>query len=229
MIELAEAERPQVASMLTLPVLTPAQCAEVQAIAASCERRKPGPAAGVASRSKDLAFIDVPAWLAEALQSAFAAFAAKLVFEAPPTLHTSADGCRPRCATYTVGSHFLWHVDIHQHQANRLEWISCSVQLSDPNTYAGGDLEIIETDEQPATGSARALELYSSRVRASRELGRATLFPSQWAHQVTPVTSGIRQSLVAWANVPRVGVDPATEADIRADQVRWLAERVGPS
>lgn len=212
--------------MIQLQALSPDQCAEVRRLAASCTLRKIGSAAGQASRSKDLAFIDVPEWLSDILQDAFVQAAEAFGYSAPPALHLSAQGCRPRVASYVVGSHFSWHVDIGQTAHNEVDWISCSVQLSNDDDYEGGDLEIVESLEAPAPDSPRALEIFASRIRAPRDLGRAVLFASQWPHQVTPVTRGRRDSLVAWANVARSGVKPVTTADVAADQQRWAARRI---
>lgn len=62
--------------------------------------------------------------------------------------------------------------------------LSISVQLSNPDTYQGGDLELfkcgINFDAVP------------------RQQGTIIVFPSYHVHRVTPVTSGARYSLVAW-------------------------------
>lgn len=61
--------------------------------------------------------------------------------------------------------------------------LSISIQLSDPSEYEGGDFNFHFSDI-PET--------------AERELGNAIIFPSYMLHEVTPVTSGTRYSLVAW-------------------------------
>ena len=61
--------------------------------------------------------------------------------------------------------------------------LSLVLQLTDPSEYDGGNLEIL-TSGEPLV------------VRKQR--GLISLFPSYQLHQVTPVTSGSRQSLVAW-------------------------------
>ena len=63
--------------------------------------------------------------------------------------------------------------------------LSVSVQLSDPATYQGGDL-LLHTDDPP--------------VSLPREQGTVIVFPSYSLHEVTPVTQGVRESLVCWVN-----------------------------
>lgn len=67
--------------------------------------------------------------------------------------------------------------------------LSMSVQLSDPDSYAGGALEV------------RSIP---GRHKAVVERARGTLiaFPSFELHRVRPVTRGERWSLVAWLHGP---------------------------
>jgi len=81
--------------------------------------------------------------------------------------------------------HYSWHVDRGMQSGVRK--LSMSLQLSDPDTYKGGDLELMYGD--------------TPRV-AERQRGRMTLFPSYVVHRVTPVTEGTRYSLVAWISGP---------------------------
>lgn len=59
--------------------------------------------------------------------------------------------------------------------------LSFSVQLSHPNDYRGGDLL-----------------LNNGAELISKNKGSMTLFPSHTLHEVTPVTKGVRYSLVGW-------------------------------
>ena len=61
------------------------------------------------------------------------------------------------------------------------------MQLTDPSEYEGGNLQTMTTGD-PAN------------VRKQR--GLIVVFPSYVLHQVTPVTQGSRQSLVAWVSGP---------------------------
>jgi len=62
--------------------------------------------------------------------------------------------------------------------------LSVTLQLSEPDSYEGGDL-CLYTGEEPTV--------------ISRKQGFFTVFPSYTLHEVKPVTKGVRYSLVAWA------------------------------
>ena len=91
---------------------------------------------------------------------------------------------------YTVydgtGTHYDWHVDNNMLTDLPPRKLSMSVQLSDPDDYDGGGLEISD----------------GNIVEASYKRGDVIVFPSYRVHRVTPVTEGIRRSLVVWANGP---------------------------
>lgn len=84
-----------------------------------------------------------------------------------------------------VSGHYDWHLDLGQHSCWRK--ISMSVQLSDPDTYKGGDLQ-----------------LYTKKdiISVPRKKGTILFFPSYLLHRVTPVTEGVRYSLVTWITGP---------------------------
>lgn len=88
-------------------------------------------------------------------------------------------------AAYGVSQHFDWHIDLGSGGAC-VRKLSLTLQLTDGSEYQGGDLEFLDNIE-------------AGRQRA---LGTVTIFPSFLAHRVSPVTSGIRHSLVAWACGP---------------------------
>ena len=83
--------------------------------------------------------------------------------------------------------HYDWHSDRGGNGFSRFRKLSVVVQLSQPETYEGGDLEI------NATGRIEAMP---------RARGMAILFPSYALHRVTPVTTGTRHSLVTWVHGP---------------------------
>lgn len=87
---------------------------------------------------------------------------------------------------YTApGQHYDWHVDRGLLTPTRK--LSVSVQLSDPKTYKGGNLQFKfgRTDET-----------------VKRERGLITFFPSYTLHRVKPVSQGTRYSLVVWVSGP---------------------------
>ncbi len=77
-----------------------------------------------------------------------------------------------------------WHQDYNAKASRKLSLV---LQLTDPSQYEGGNLQIM-TGGQPQT------------VRKQR--GLVAAFPSYVLHQVTPVTNGNRQTLVAWVSGP---------------------------
>lgn len=82
---------------------------------------------------------------------------------------------------YGAGDHFTWHVDTWPKEVSNRK-ISCSILLSEPREFDGGDLEFCP----------------GGRLLDSRDAGTAILFPSFTAHRLTKVTTGTRKALVAW-------------------------------
>jgi len=80
-----------------------------------------------------------------------------------------------------------WHMDSHGHTKPPYRKLSLTIQLSDPNEYEGGDLEIWEPHP-----------VNSKIYKVPKEKGKIIVFPSHVWHQVTPVTKGVRKSLVWW-------------------------------
>jgi PKHD-type hydroxylase len=78
-----------------------------------------------------------------------------------------------------------WHTDHGSIHVSRK--LSMSVQLTDPADYQGGNLQIKTSEEAQNIPKKRGL---------------IAIFPSYILHQVTPVTRGSRQSLVAWISGP---------------------------
>lgn len=65
--------------------------------------------------------------------------------------------------------------------------LSLVLQLTDPSQYEGGNLQV---------------QVNSSPINVQKKRGLIVAFPSYVLHQVTPVTQGSRQSLVAWVSGP---------------------------
>ena len=78
---------------------------------------------------------------------------------------------------------YKWHQDFGGNGASRK--LSIVLQLSDPNEYEGGELQLLTT-ENP--------------ISIQKKRGMLTVFPSWTLHQVTPVVSGTRQTLVSWVS-----------------------------
>jgi PKHD-type hydroxylase len=79
--------------------------------------------------------------------------------------------------------HYTWHQDIGPDSAS-LRKISVTVQLSDPEDYEGGDLQIWQGGNSVQT--------------AERGAGVVFIFPSYMMHRVNKVTKGVRRSFVLW-------------------------------
>ena len=67
--------------------------------------------------------------------------------------------------------------------------LSFSLQLTPENEYEGGDLKIFNDNIV---------------YMANKKIGSITFFDSTSLHEVTPVTSGFRKSVVGWVLGPRV-------------------------
>lgn len=84
------------------------------------------------------------------------------------------------------GQHYEWHCDSGMMTGQRK--LSLTVQLSEPDDYEGGDLELCWGPKP---------------MKANRDRSMMTVFPSWTLHRVTPVTKGTRYSLVAWVSGPQ--------------------------
>lgn len=79
-----------------------------------------------------------------------------------------------------------WHQDYGGRRGFSRK-LSAVLQLTDPAQYEGGNLQIM-TSGNP--------------MNVRKQRGLIAVFPSYTLHQVTPVTQGSRQSLVAWLSGP---------------------------
>jgi len=95
----------------------------------------------------------------------------------------------PQIARYGAerAGHFDWHSDIGDGAVAGRRKLTLVVQLSDPDDYEGGALEVM-----PA----------ANLLTAPRTRGTAAIFPAFALHRVTPVTRGARASLTVWAHGP---------------------------
>ena len=81
---------------------------------------------------------------------------------------------------YGVKGHFDYHMDLGKGQMC-LRKVSVVTLLTDPSEFEGGDLQF-----------------YNGRS-AKLEKGDTVVFPSYMLHRVTPITKGMRKSIVLWA------------------------------
>jgi PKHD-type hydroxylase len=95
----------------------------------------------------------------------------------------------------TKGSKYDWHMDMITGTNKARDMIqtrklSIIMPLAEPNEYEGGEFQIqTGVPEEPLT---------IEQVR-----GRLIAFPGFMLHRVTPITAGIRKSLVLWCVGPK--------------------------
>lgn len=82
--------------------------------------------------------------------------------------------------------HYDWHLDIGAENVPPRK-LSFVLQLSDAEDYEGGDLQIMNS---------------VNPVTIKKEKGFGVLFPSYTLHRVTPITKGVRKTLVVWVTGP---------------------------
>lgn len=87
--------------------------------------------------------------------------------------------------SYENSGNYSWHQDFGGKTVSRK--LSLVLQLSHPEEYEGGNLQLL-TAKEPTT--------------IERKRGLISVFPAWTLHQVTPVTKGNRQTLVAWITGP---------------------------
>jgi len=128
---------------------------------------------------------------------------------------TNIDAGNTQYTEYTKGQYFHWHADAEanlmnmminpimpgqgmdinttvQCQANKDQYIrklSFTLQLSNPDEYTGGELQL----------------LYNAKdlITIPKEYGLLTIFDSRTVHRVKKIRSGKRKSLVGWMVGPR--------------------------
>jgi len=126
---------------------------------------------------------------------------------------TNIDGESLQYTVYGEGEYYGWHndaglsthykplstgnrgnggdiaSDFINENCERVRKLSFSLLLSDPDTYEGGNLQLLDE-----TGKSYI---------APRQRGVIILFDSRCNHRVTKVTKGVRKSIVGWTVGPR--------------------------
>ena len=88
----------------------------------------------------------------------------------------------------TENGHYDWHHDVDWNNNNGVDRkLSLTLQLTDSSEYEGGLFDFGEVEKLPPN---------------YRTKGTVLVFPSYLSHRVSPVTSGVRRSLVAWFSGP---------------------------
>lgn len=79
--------------------------------------------------------------------------------------------------------------DFMNKNCEQVRKLSFSLLLSDPDTYEGGNLQLLDETGRPYI--------------APRQRGVIVLFDSRTSHRVKKVTKGVRKSIVGWVTGPR--------------------------
>ena len=96
-------------------------------------------------------------------------------------------------ARYDVGDFYDYHQDSGHSEIDyekETRKISMTVQLSDPDSYEGGEFYFYNGNKEEEEPSIQ-------------EQGSIICFDSRMWHRVAPVTKGVRYSLVSWILGPR--------------------------
>lgn len=92
---------------------------------------------------------------------------------------------------YAEDQFYDWHIDSHATWLNYERKISGVVFLDDPDSYEGGELEII-VDGSP-----------DRSIKIKPKVGEIAYFASWMPHRALPVTKGVRRTLVFWTQGKR--------------------------
>ena len=107
--------------------------------------------------------------------------------------HFALDGCYEpiQLGIYHAvnGGQYGWHTDASVKDMLVPRKLSMSLILSDSSEFEGGQLQLKTEGDNPITVDAPK--------------GRAWFFPSYILHRVSPVTKGVRRSLVIWFGGPQ--------------------------
>lgn len=100
---------------------------------------------------------------------------------------------------YSKGQFYDWHCDSFykpfdkdrgENFVGKIRKLSCTISLSDPKDYKGGELEFDFRNDKKPVPFKKCIEILPR--------GSICIFPSFVWHRVRPVTKGTRYSLVIW-------------------------------
>jgi PKHD-type hydroxylase len=95
---------------------------------------------------------------------------------------------------YKLNQHYTWHKDtqIAGDRNEPIRKISSVIFLNNPKDYEGGEFQFKLDNEKK-----------QEIVNVKPDAGTVIVFPSFITHRVTPVTSGVRHTLVSWTKGPQ--------------------------
>ena len=115
-------------------------------------------------------------------------------------------------ALYDKNAHYTWHFDDLRPALepigndrdklpkvrDQVRKLSFSLQLSDPDDYEGGDMQLVNFLDSKVPEEEPRYKINP----VPRDQGTIIVFPSTMLHRVSPITKGIRRSVVGWAMGP---------------------------
>ena len=103
-------------------------------------------------------------------------------------------------AEYKDGGFYNWHQDDSRiNNSSEMRKLSLTLVLSDPNTFEGGELQFYNGEKPFQDMGEIKGEQVNKDIQAQ---GTVIVFDSMDWHRVTPVTKGIRHSVVCWTVGP---------------------------
>ena len=103
-------------------------------------------------------------------------------------------------AEYKDGGFYGWHQDASGiDPENETRKLSLSLILSDPDTFQGGELQFYNGGRPMEDMGEITAEQVQQDIQAQ---GSVICFDSRDWHRVTPVTKGVRHSIVCWTVGP---------------------------
>jgi len=104
---------------------------------------------------------------------------------------------------YKDGGFFGWHQDdggnIDIDKSNEVRKLTAVLVLSDPDTFEGGELQFYNGDRPMQDMGEITGEQVTNDIKSQ---GTVVVFDSRDWHRVTPVTKGVRHSVVCWTVGP---------------------------
>jgi len=105
-------------------------------------------------------------------------------------------------ALYEENDHYDWHSDVGM-DGSVVRKLTIIAQLSDSDSYEGGDLELSHISKNTEEGLADE-ENRKLQAQDMRKKGTIILFPCNLIHRVTPITSGARYSFTTTCLGPQL-------------------------
>ena len=104
---------------------------------------------------------------------------------------TGIDGGEMQYTIYEEGMFYDWHQDagVEALENDAVRKLSIILQLSNPEDYEGGEVELINESGNP--------------YFVPKKRGTLIVFDSRTKHRVKEVFNGKRKSLVGWVDGPR--------------------------